>query len=53
MINIDYSNKKIKVETKNVSKLFKLPLKLSIQSHVGKHEIWSTQMNDNWWAVYY
>lgn len=52
MINIDYSNKKIKVETKNVSKLFKLPLKLSVQTHVGKHEIWSTQMNDNWWAEF-
>jgi hypothetical protein len=52
MINIDYLNKKIKVETKNVSKFFKLPLKLSIKSHVGKHEVWSTQLNDNWWAEF-
>jgi len=52
MINIDYSNKKIKVETKKVSKFFKLPIKLSIRSHVSKKEIWSAEMNDNWWAEF-
>jgi hypothetical protein len=52
MININYSNKKIRVETKDVSKIFKLPIKLSVKSHVNKHEVWSTQLNDNWWAEF-
>jgi len=52
MITIDYSNKKIKVETKKVSSFFKTPLKLSIQSHVTKNEVWSTQLNDGWWAEF-
>lgn len=52
MINIDFSNKKIRVETKNVSTIFKTPLKLSIQSHVTKNEIWSSQLNDGWWAEF-
>ena len=52
MINIEYSNKKIRVESKKVSPLFELPLKLSIRSHVNKKELWSTQLNDNWWAEY-
>jgi len=52
MINIDYSNKKIKVETKKVSSIFNTPLKLSIQSHVTKNEIWSSPLNDGWWAEF-
>jgi hypothetical protein len=52
MINIDYSNGKIRVETKKVSSIFKLPLKLSIRSHVNGKEIWSSQLNDGWWAEY-
>ncbi len=52
MINIDYSNKKIRVETKKVSTLFKLPLKLSIQSHVSGKEVWQSQLNDGWWAEF-
>jgi hypothetical protein len=52
MITIDYSNKKIKVETKKVSSFFKTPLKLSIQSHVTKNEIWSSELNDGWWAEF-
>lgn len=52
MINIDYSNKKIKVETKKVSTLFKLPLRLSIISHVSGKEIWSSELNDGWWAEF-
>jgi len=52
MINIDYSNGKIRVETKIVSSLFKLPLKLSIQSHVSGNEIWQSQLNDGWWAEF-
>ena len=52
MINIDFSNKKIRVETKKVSTIFKTPLKLSVQSHVTKNEIWSSQLNDGWWAEF-
>jgi len=52
MINIDFSNKKIRVETKKVSSIFKTPLKLSVQSHVTKEEIWSSQLNDGWWAEF-
>lgn len=52
MINIDYSNNKIRVETKKVSSIFKLPLKLSIRSHVNGREIWSSELNDGWWAEY-
>lgn len=52
MINIDYSNKKIRVETKDVSTLFKLPLKLSIRSHVNGKEIWTSELNDGWWAEF-
>lgn len=52
MINIDFSNKKIRVETKKVSTIFKTPLKLSVQSHVTKNEIWSSELNDGWWAEF-
>ena len=52
MIKIDFSDKKIRVETKKVSSIFKTPLKLSIQSHVTKNEIWSSQLNDGWWAEF-
>ena len=52
MIKIDFSNKKIKVETNNVSSIFKTPLKLSVQSHVTKEEIWSSPLNDGWWAEF-
>ena len=52
MINIDFSNKIIRVETKKVSTIFKTPLKLSVQSHVTKKEIWSSELNDGWWAEF-
>lgn len=52
MINIDYSNGKIRVETKKISTLFKLPLRLSIQSHVSGKEIWHSELHDGWWAEF-
>lgn len=52
MINIEYSNDKIKVETKKVSKVFETPLTLSVKSHVSGEEIWSSQLNDGWWAEF-
>lgn len=52
MINIDYSENKIRVETKKVSSIFNLPLKLSVRSHVTGKEIWSSDLNDGWWAEF-
>jgi hypothetical protein len=52
MINIDYSNKKIRVETKNISNMFETPISLSITSHVSGKEIWGTKLNDNCWAEF-
>jgi len=52
MIKIDYSNRKIRVETKTVTSILKTPLRLSIQSHVSKNEIWSSELNDGWWAEF-
>jgi hypothetical protein len=52
MINVDYSNNKIRVETKIISNFLETPLKLSICSHVNKKELWSTTLKDNWWAEF-
>jgi hypothetical protein len=52
MITIDFSNKKIRVETNKISSFLKTPLKLSIHSHVTKKEIWSSELNDGWWAEF-
>lgn len=52
MINVDFSNKKIRVETQNVSSIFNLPLKLTIRNHVNREEIWSSELNDWWWAEF-
>jgi|LauGreDrversion4_2_1035121.scaffolds.fasta_scaffold299216_2 hypothetical protein len=52
MINVDYSNREIKVKVEKISTLFKLPLKFSVISNVSNKEIWSCDLNDNWWATY-
>ncbi len=52
MINIDFSNKKIKVETKNISKIYKLPINVTVKSHISGNNIWTTTMRDNWWAEF-
>jgi hypothetical protein len=52
MIDIKYNHPNIRVETKEVSKLFNLPLKLSIVAHVSKKEVWSCELNDNCWASF-
>jgi hypothetical protein len=36
MIDIKYNHPNIRIETKEVSKLFTLPLKVSIVAHVSK-----------------
>jgi len=52
MVNIDYSNIKIRVETKNISKILDTPISLSITSSVSGKEIWGTKLNDNCWAEF-
>ena len=52
MINIIYNHPNIRVETKEVSKLYNLPLKLSIVYHVNKEHRWGCELNDNSWATF-
>lgn len=55
MINVDYSNKQIKITTGPISKLFevsKLPLKVEIRKKVSKELWWSTKLGDDMWASY-
>jgi hypothetical protein len=52
MVNIDYSNRKIRVETKNISKILDTTISLSITSSVSGKEIWGTKLNDNCWAEF-
>lgn len=55
MINIDYSNKQIKINTGAISKLFEsteLPLKIEIRKKVSKELWWSTKLADDMWASY-
>jgi hypothetical protein len=55
MINIDYSEGKIKINTGNIDMLFnneQLPLRFDIKKSVSKEVVWSTNLNSNMWAVY-
>lgn len=52
MVNIDYSNRKIRVETKNISKILDTTISLSITSSVSGKEIWRTKLSDNCWAEF-
>ena len=52
MIDIKYNHPNIRIETKEVSKLFTLPLKVSIVAHVSKKEVWNCELNDNCWATF-
>lgn len=52
MITIDYSEHKIKVTTERVSKFFETPLTLKIISQASSREVWSSQLNDGWWAAF-
>lgn len=55
MINIDYSNKQIKITTGKISKLFdstELPLRVEIRKKVSKELWWSTRLADDMWASY-
>jgi hypothetical protein len=52
MLRIEYIKGEIKVNTGMVSKLYDLPLHLSIAHHVSKKELWSCFLNDNSWATF-
>lgn len=55
MINIDYSNKQIKVTTGKLSQVFefsKLPFKIEIRKKVSKEVWWSTKLADDMWATF-
>lgn len=52
MINIIYNHPNIRVETKEVSKLYNTPLKLSITNHVSKNHQWGCELSDNSWATF-
>ena len=52
MINIQYNHPNIRVETKEISKLYNTPLKLSIVAHVSKKTIWECGLVDNGWATH-
>lgn len=55
MIDIDYSNGKIKITTENLESIFlkeQLPLKFCIKKSVSKDIVWSTDLHSNMWAVY-
>jgi len=52
MINIQYNHPDIRVETKQVSMLYDLPITLNIKSHVSKEVVWSCKLEDYSWATY-
>jgi hypothetical protein len=52
MININYTHPDIKVTTKEVSKLYTLPLKVEITTHVSKKVQWSCDLGDDSWATF-
>ena len=52
MINITYNHPNIRIDTKEVSKLYSLPLKVEIVTHVSKNVQWSCEIGDNSWATF-
>ena len=52
MINITYNHPNIRIDTKEVSKLYSLPLKVEIVTHVSKKVQWSCEVKDNSWATF-
>ena len=52
MIDITYNHPNIRIETKEVSKLYSLPLKVEIVTHVSKKIQWSCEIRDNSWATF-
>jgi hypothetical protein len=52
MINIQYNHPNIRVETKEISKLYNTPLKVEITTHVSKKIQWDCEIGDNSWATF-
>lgn len=52
MIKLSYANKEIKLELAEISKIVELPIKFCIQSEVSKEIVWSSELQDNWWAAF-
>lgn len=52
MIDIKYNHPNIRIDTKEVSKLYPLPLKVEIVTHVSKKIQWSCEVKDNSWATF-
>jgi hypothetical protein len=55
MIDIDYSNKEIKVTTQNLSKLYsanQFPLTVHFVNQVSENTVWSATLNDYCWYSY-
>jgi len=52
MINIIYNHPNIKIDTKEISKLYNLPLKVEIITYVSKKVQWSCEIGDNSWATF-
>ena len=52
MIDIIYNHPNIRIDTKEVSKLYNLPLKVEIITHVSKKVQWSCEVGDNSWATF-
>jgi hypothetical protein len=52
MIQIDYSNKEIKVTTQLVSKLYELPLRMVIKNQVSGRVVWECDLGNNSWASF-
>ena len=52
MISIKYNHPSIKIDTKEVSKLYDLPLKVEIITHVSKQVQWDCEIGDNSWATF-
>jgi FkbM family methyltransferase len=52
MIDIIYNHPNIRIDTKEVSKLYNLPLKVEIITHVSKRVQWSCEVGDNSWATF-
>ena len=52
MISIKYNHPNIKIETQEVSKLYQLPIKVEIITHVSKKTQWDCEIGDNSWATF-
>ena len=52
MINIDYSNKEIKVTTQLVSKLYELPIRMVIKNQVSGRIVWECDLFNHGWASF-